>query len=176
MSNTPKIAQKKTRKRPDIIPKAFRYHSEGSPHPQNTPLQGRRWTQFFHPLPTTDYKQGGGWFICIRFALLCFAKLGCTSAQQNKKKSFFILLCIRFALTLLREVRLRLGRKNENFLIFILFFARLALTLHLETQRTDLAACNLSKIMLKLNVVYCAAKQCTGLHALHDRERIKGWS
>ena len=86
-----------------------------------------------------------------------FAKLGCTSAQQNKKNPFFILLCIRFALTLLRQVRLRFGRKNENLLIFILFFSHLALTLHPETQRTDLAACNLSKTMLKLSIVNCGS-------------------
>ena len=74
--------------------------------------------------------------------------------QTRKRLVYMHLVCT----TLLRQVRRRLGRKNENFLIFILFFARLALTLHPETQRTDLAACNLSKIMLKLNVVHCAAK------------------
>ena len=38
--------------------------------------------------------------LCVRFALLCFAKLGGTSAEQSKKIYFFALLCVRFALTL----------------------------------------------------------------------------
>ena len=176
MSNTPKFAQNKTRKRPDIIPKAFRYHSEGSPLPQNTPLQGRRRTQFFHPLPTTDYKQGRGWFICIRFALTLLREVRLWLGRKNENFLIFILFFAHLARLCFAKLGCGSEEKNENFLIFILFFARLALTLHPETQRTDLAACNLSKIMLKLNVVYCAAKQCIGLHALHDRERIKGWS
>ena len=51
-----------------------------------------------------------------------------SAKKQNKKNPFFILLCIRFALTL-----------------------------HPETQRTDLAACNLSKTMLKLSIVNCSS-------------------
>ena len=109
-----------------------------------------------------------------------------SAKKQNQKIPFFILPYLTLSLTLLREVRLRLGRKNENFLIFILFFSRLAalcfaklgctsalqnkknpffillcirfaLTLHPETQRTDLAACNLSKTMLKLSIVNCGS-------------------
>ena len=92
---------------------------------------------------------------------ICSASPSQAAPQHSKiKKVLFYFAMHSVCTTLLREVRLRLGRKNENFLIFILFFARLALTLHPETQRTDLAACNLSKIMLKLNVVHCAAKQC----------------
>ena len=67
--------------------------------------------------------------LCARVALLCFAKLGDGSAQQNKK----MLFCFAMrspCTTLLRQVRLRLGSKNESFWTFILYFSRLALTLH----------------------------------------------
>ena len=88
--------------KPENAPISFRRHSDIIPK-DHRPLKTRLYKDDDEhnssvPLTTTDYKQGGGWFICIRFAL-----------------------------TLLREVRLRLGRKNENFLIFILFFAHLAL-------------------------------------------------
>ena len=48
-------------------------------------------------------------------------------------------------------------KQNKKNPFFILPYLTLSLTLHPETQRTDLAACNLSKTMLKLSIVNCGS-------------------
>ena len=63
----------------------------------------RRWTYHLHFFTSPEYCKVFLFhfykFLFCR-ALLCFAKLGGTSAEQSKKIYFFALLCVRFALTL----------------------------------------------------------------------------
>ena len=48
---------------------------------------------------------------------LTFYKLGCTSAKQNQKSPFFILLCVRFALTF-HKLGCTSAKQNQKNLFF----------------------------------------------------------
>ena len=63
--------------------------------------------------------------LCARLVLLCFAKLGCSSAQQRKKHVFFFVMRSPCT-TLLRQVRLQLGTTTKKTRFFLCY----ALALH----------------------------------------------
>ena len=89
-------------------------------------------------------------FSSVNTVFLLFGGGG--SATRKENLSAFLLRCARLALSF-HKIGGGSATQKENLPAFLLRCARLALSLHPQTiQRTDLAACNLSKTMLKLAV------------------------